>query len=175
MKRFFISVFLGLLLITLQASWLTLPHLRWVRPDMMLLLTLYVGLTFPLASGGILALFLGYLLDLYSGNTLGLFTVTRLFLFLGIQFFKRHLYLEHYPGRFVFVLLVCIFEGFLILLLLKAFLPEASTHFLRPFLTMFLPQCFSSALLAPFLFSLLGERGILFRSALLSRAGGGKG
>ncbi len=176
MKRFFLPVLLGLLSITLQASWLTLPYLRWIRPDIVLLLTLYVGLTFPLFSGGILALFLGYLMDLYSGNGLGLFTLSRLLLFLGTQFFKRHLYLEGFPARFLFVFLVSLSEGPLLFLLLKALVPEASSDFFRQFFYPFLPHCVVSALLSPFLFFLLGGRELLGHPVALPKAGaGGKG
>ncbi|MDP2971789.1 MAG: rod shape-determining protein MreD, partial [Deltaproteobacteria bacterium] len=56
-----------------QTTWFTFPPIRWIRPDIVLILTLYLGLSSPPISGGILVFFLGYLMDLFSGNGFGLY------------------------------------------------------------------------------------------------------
>ncbi len=174
MKRILIPVFLGILFLTLQSTWLALPFIRWVRPDLVLILTLYLGLSSSPISGGILAFFLGYLMDLFSGNSFGLHAFSRLFLFYFTQVFKDRIYLESFPSRFLFVLLLALTEGLILLILLKAIHPEPLPNLSRQFFVAFFPQSFFTALLSHPLFSLL-RRGSFLLSVQHRTGIGGKG
>jgi rod shape-determining protein MreD len=163
MRRIIPTLLIGVLSLTLQSTLLTYFPVQRIRPDLVLILTLYLALSYPPISGGILAFFMGYLMDLFSGNTLGLYTFTRPLIFYGAQFFKGHFYLEGFSSQFLFVSIFSLMEGFLVLLLLTALNPNPS-HNLHPLLfTYLLPQSIFSGLITPVLF-LLFNKGFLYLS-----------
>ncbi len=123
MKRIGFSFLLGILFLTLQTTLLPWLPIQRIRPDIVLILVLYWGLTCPPIQGGILSFFLGYLMDLFSGNSLGLYTFSRPLLFYLAALFKGRLYLEGVLLQFLFVFFFALFEGLLILTLLSALNP----------------------------------------------------
>jgi rod shape-determining protein MreD len=154
MKRIVIPIFLGFLFLTLQATWPDLPLLRRIRPDLILILTLYLGLSSSPISGGMFIFFLGYLMDLFSGNSFGLYVFSRPFLFYGAQLFKDRVYLENFLSRSLFVFVFALTEGLVLLILLKALNPEYLPSLYRQFLNVFFPQSLLTALISSPLFSL---------------------
>jgi rod shape-determining protein MreD len=162
MRRILIPLFLGILFLILQTTLLASFPIQRVKPDLVFILTLFMGLTFPPVFGGILAFFLGYLMDLFSGNNFGLFTFSRPFLFFIAQLFKHRIYLENFFSRSLFVFLFTLAEGILFLILLKALNPEPLRPLYPFFFTSFLPQSFSTALVAPILFSIFKKGYSLF-------------
>jgi rod shape-determining protein MreD len=153
MKRILLPLLLGILFMTFQATLLTAPFIQRIRPDIMLILTIYLGLSYPPISGGILAFVMGYLLDLFSGNSFGLYTLSRPLLFFVVQLLKNRFYLEGYLSKFLFVLIFALLEGFLVLFLLTALNPNPLNNLYFLFFTLFLPQSFFTGLLFPLLFS----------------------
>lgn len=126
---------------------------------MVLILTLFLGLSSPPISGGVLVFFLGYLMDLFSGNGLGLYTLSRLLLFYGAQLFKDRLYLESFSSRSLFVFFFGLSEGVFLLLLIKALNHDPLRNPYPLFFSVFLPQTLSTALLCSIFFSFL-KRGV---------------
>lgn len=172
MKRIFIPLFLGVFCITLQTTWPASSFLRWTRPDLVLILTLYLGLSsFPI-SGGILAFFLGYLMDLFSGNGFGLFAFSRPLLFYGAQFFKDRIYLESFPSRSLFVFVFTLTEGLLFMVLLRVLNPEYLSNLFHQFWVGFLPQSLLTAFLSPPLFALLRKGSFLLYAPHKTGMGG---
>jgi rod shape-determining protein MreD len=163
MKRAVLPFFLGVLLLTLQTTLLMSLVNQRIRPDLVLILTLYLGLSYPPISGGILAFFLGYLMDLFSGNVLGLYTLSRPLIFYIAQIFKDRVYLEGFLSQFLFVFLSALVEGFLLLLLLNGLNPNPLGNLYPSLLTVLLPQSLSTGLMTPVLFSLF-RKGSLFLS-----------
>jgi len=154
MKQFFPTLLLGILFLTLQTTFFVSPTIYWVRPDLLLILTLSLALLYPPLSGGIIVFFLGYLMDLFSGNGFGLYTFSRPLLFFVAQLFKDHIYLESFLLRSSFVFLFGLAEGIVLLLILKALNPEPLGNLYPLFFIRFLPQVFCTALLSPLFFSL---------------------
>ncbi|MBM4309038.1 MAG: rod shape-determining protein MreD [Deltaproteobacteria bacterium] len=154
MRRTFIPLFLGILFLILQTTLFASFPIQRVKPDLVLIFTLFLGLSFSPLSGGILVFFLGYVIDLFSGNSFGLYAFSRPLLFFSAQLFKDRIYLESYFLRSLFVFLFTLGEGIVILILIKAFHPEPLQPPYPLFFTGFLPQAFSTALLAPVLFSI---------------------
>ena len=148
MRRMAVPFFLGLLFLIVQTTWLAFPLVQKVRPDLLLILTLFLGLSFPPITGGILAFFLGYLMDLFTGNGYGLYALSRLLLFYTAQLFKDRLYLEGFSSRSLLVFFLALGEGIFILVLLKALNPNPLRSPYLLFFTVFLPQSFSTALLS---------------------------
>jgi len=155
MKRNAILLLLGILFLTFQTTLLSYLPIQRIRPDIILVLVLYWGLTLPPVSGGIHALFLGYLMDLFSGNSFGLYTFTRPLLFYLAQLFRGGLYLESFPSQSLLVFVFALFEGLLILTLLAALNPAPLGNLYPPFFTFFLPQSFLTGMITPVLFFLL--------------------
>jgi rod shape-determining protein MreD len=152
MKRFMVPLFLGVFFLTLQTTLLAFFPFQRIRPDMVLILILYLSLSYPMVSGGILAFFLGYLMDLFSGNALGLFTFSRPFIFFVARLFKERFYLEGFLSQFLFALALALFEGVLILILLNGLNPKSLGHLYSLWVTVLLPQSLFTGLVAPFFF-----------------------
>jgi len=171
-RRTVVLLCIGILFLTLQTTWLTFPYVQTVRPDLLLILTLFLGLFSSTISGGILAFLLGYLMDLFSGNGIGFFTLTRPLLFYGTQLFKDRLFLESFFSRSLFVFLLALAEGLFILLLSNLFRPDSSTSPISLFFKTFIPQCFSTALLSSFFFFFLRKGVTQFESQPRTAIGG---
>ncbi len=144
---------LGALFLTLQTTLLASPFVQRIRPDMVLILILYLSLSYPMVSGGILAFLLGSLMDVFSGNAFGLFTVSRTFIFLAAQLFKEKFYLEGFFPQFLFALSLTLLEGVLILTLLNGLSPRPLVHLYPLGLKVLLPQSIFTGLLTPAFFS----------------------
>jgi len=157
MKRALFSLVLGIFFLALQATLTPSLPIQRIRPDIVLILVLYWGLSTSPVSGGILSFFLGFLMDLFSGNSFGLYTFSRSLLFCLAQLFKGRLYLESLLSQFLFVFLFALFEGLLILILLSALNPAPLGNLSSLFFTFFLPQSFLTGLISPLLFLLLNK------------------
>ncbi len=163
MRRVVLPLFLIIFFLTLQTTLLTSFPIQRIRPDIVLILTLYLGLSYPPIPGGILAFFMGYLMDLFSGNALGLYTLSRPLIFYIAQIFKDRFYLEGFLSQFLFVFLSGLVEGFLLLILLNGLNPNPLGNLYPLLFTVLLPQSFSTGLVTPILFSLL-HKGSFFLS-----------
>jgi len=94
MKRTFGYFLLGFLFVLIQTSlW---PHLLplTTRPDLIMVLVVYLGLSESHLHGGILAFLLGACLDAMAGSHQGLHGLTLLLLFYCIRFATDHLNTE---------------------------------------------------------------------------------
>ena len=164
MKRFVPLLLVGILLLILQTTLLSLSPIQRIRPDLLLIFTLYLAFLFPPILGGVLAFFIGYLMDLFSGNTLGCYTFSRTLVFFGAQFFKERFYLEGFPFQFLFAFVFSLLEGGLILILMNALQPPSLGYSYSSLFTFLLPQSFFTGLVSPFLFFLFQKiSSLLFR------------
>lgn len=131
---------------------------------MILILTLYLSLSYPPIFGGILALFMGYLVDLFSGNSFGLYTFSRPLIFYAAKLFKDRFYLEGFRAQFFFVFIFSLVEGLLILILLSILNPGPIGNLFPSLFTSLLPRSFLSGLVAPILFFLFHKGSFLLFS-----------
>ena len=173
MKRALLLFFVGILLLTAQTTFLKSLLVQTIRPDVLFIYTIYLGLSCPPIPGGILAFFLGYLIDLFSGNSFGLYTFSRPLVFYGAHFFKNRFYVEGFLFQFFFVLVFVLLEGLLVLLLLLVLNPGPLYKLYPSFLTILLPQSIFTGAVTPLLFTLF-ERGWAFYSGK-ARAASGEG
>lgn len=174
MRRIILPLLLGIFFLILQTTWLTFLPIRKIRPDLVLILTLYLSFSSPPVSGGIFSFFLGYLMDLFSGNSFGLYAFSRPLLFCGVQLFKDRIYLESFFSRFLFVFFFALAEGILLLILLEVLNPGPLRDLYPAFITISLSQSFSTALISPILFSLF-RKGFSWFYAQPRAGMGGKG
>ena len=154
MKRILFFLALGILILTFQTTLLGLVPIQRIRPDFMLIFTLYLGFSSPPVLGAILAFFMGYFVDLFSGNTFGLYAFSRPLLFYGAYLFKSKFYVEGYPSQFIFVFLAASLEGGLVLLLFVLLNPDPLFHFYPSFALSLFPQAAFTALITPLFFVL---------------------
>ena len=164
MRRLIPHLLTGIFLLVFQATFLSFLPIQRIRPDLLLIFTLYLAFLFPPISGGILAFFLGYLMDLFSGNALGLYTFSRPIVFFAAQLLRERFYLEGFAFQFLFVFLFSLSEGIFISVLINALQAIPLGSFYPSFFTCLVPQAFFTGLVTPFLF-------FVFRkgSAFLSR------
>ena len=152
MKRIIFSLLVGILFLILQTTLLPSFPIHRIRPDILLIFTLYLAFLFPPIFGGILAFLMGTLMDLFSGNALGFYTFSRPLVFFAAQFFKEKFYMEGFYPQFLFAFVSAILEGILILILMNTF-QSLSLGNLYPLLfTFLLPQSFFTGLATPPLF-----------------------
>ncbi len=155
---------LGIIFLTLQTTLLTSLPIQRIRPDVVLILILYLGLFYTPISGGILAFFMGFLMDLFSGNGFGLYTLSRPSIFYVAQFFKGRFYLESLTSQFLFVFIFGLVEGLLILILLSILNPSPIGNLYPLLFTFLLPQSFFTGLITPILFFLIRKGSFLLFS-----------
>ncbi len=154
MRRILFFTLLGVLTLTLQTTLLRFVPIQRIRPDFMLIFTLYLGFSFPPVAGAILAFFLGYSVDLFSGNTFGFYALSRPLLFYGAYLFKSKFYVEGFSSQFVFVFLLTFLEGLLLLVFLSLLSLEPLFHLYPSFLLSLLPQSTFTAMITPPVFAL---------------------
>jgi rod shape-determining protein MreD len=164
MKRLFPALLAGILLLILQTTWLSSFPVQRMRPDLLLIFTLYLAFLFPPTLGGILAFFMGYFLDLFSGNTFGFYAFSRTLVFFVAQFLKERFYLEGFSFQCLFAIIFSILEGGLTLLLINALQSIPVGNLYSSLFTVLLPQSFLTGLASPLLFFLFQKAGSpLFR------------
>jgi rod shape-determining protein MreD len=154
MKRIILPLLAGILFLILQTAFFPFFPIQRVRPDILLVLTLYVAFLFPPIYGGILAFLMGYLMDLFSGNTLGFYTFSRPLVFFAAQFFKERFYVEGFSFQFLFTFIFGMIEGIVILMLMSAFQPISLRNLYPLLLNYLLPQSLFTGLATPPLFFL---------------------
>ncbi len=152
MRRIIPPILLIIIFLTIQMTFFSPIIVNRIRPDLMMITTLYLSLSYPPISGGFLAFFIGYLMDVFSGNSFGLFTFVRPFIFYIALFFKDRFYLESFHSQSFFTFIFTLTEGILILILLKVLNPGPVQSLYPLWFTRFLPQAVSTAIISPFFF-----------------------
>jgi len=161
MRRIILPFFFGIIVLTFQTTLLASLPIQRIRPDMILILTLYLSFSCPPIFGGILALFMGYLVDLFSGNSFGLYTFSRPLIFYAAKLFKDRFYLEGIRAQILFVFIFSLGEGLLILILLRILNPGPIPNLFPLLFTFLLPQSLVSGFVAPILFLLFDKGSLL--------------
>jgi rod shape-determining protein MreD len=119
--RFLIFLLGAFLLGIMQSTLVSFFFPPYLRPDLLFILVIFLGIHFPLWPGAVLALFCGLLYDTFSAGVLGLFSFVYLCTFFSLKTLAKFLIMgESLPFR---ITLVAVLTGFQALLLV--FLPMA--------------------------------------------------
>ena len=94
MRSFVVLAITAVGAMLLQTSVLPLVPFLPVVPDLILVLTVYVGIRHPSASGACGAFVLGYFLDTFSGTILGMHAFAFAAVFAGVHLMGRNFWLE---------------------------------------------------------------------------------
>jgi len=90
----------------------------WMKPDLMLILVTYLGISPPLIRGALLVFFCGLLYETFSGSPFGFFLFTYLSIFFLIKLLAKFLILgETITFRIVLVASSVAFQALLMILL----------------------------------------------------------
>jgi len=151
--RFLIFLLCAFLLAIFQSTLISLIFPSFMKPDLMIVLVIFLGISFPLLPGAFLVLFCGLLYDTFSGGTLGLFAFVYLCIYFGLKLLAKFLIVgERVSLR---IILVGVLMGVQTLLLIL--LPPALGivgRFSWPRAGWVLPQVLSTCLVSWPLFSL---------------------
>ncbi|HEY8368545.1 MAG TPA: rod shape-determining protein MreD [Thermodesulfobacteriota bacterium] len=156
MKRPLVFLALGGAALVLQMTVLDVLPFGALKPDLVLLLLLYLSGRSDAIPGGLVAFALGYAMDVLSGAPFGLFTVTKVVIyFLGYLAAKR-VYLTAGLAPAVMAVVATVVEGLLLRVLYGALGLDgrALGHGLLRYLVF---QALLMGALAPFLFHWLGR------------------
>ena len=139
MLRFFIFFVTAFVLTLFQSTLISLIFPSYLMPDLMILLVIFLGISFPLLPGAFLVLFCGLLYDTFSGGSLGLFSFVYLCIFFSLKVLAKILIMgETLTFR---IILVAVLMGLQSILLM--FLPlilGIATHLAWPPSIWVLPQ-----------------------------------
>ena len=93
MTRFLIFFLSAFLLGVLQSTLISLIFPPYLKPDLMILLVIFLGDSFPLLPGAILVFFCGLLYDTFSGGVWGLFAFIYLTIFFSLKLLAKFIIL----------------------------------------------------------------------------------
>ena len=162
MKRILILLLAGLIAVLLQATLFTWLPLGRFKPDLLLIVVLYIGFFLPPTEGGVLSFLLGYLADLFSGPVMGLFTFTRVVAWFLAKLASGVLHVKSTPAQTIFV---GIYSGIDALVLVGALRLFGGPDYRAPELgTGVLWQALLNALAAPFVITALARAERRFES-----------
>lgn len=115
MLRFFILLLSAYLLALFQTAVTGELLPNYLKPDLMLIMITYLGISPPLIKGAVLAFFCGLLYETFSGSPFGLFLFIYLSIFFLIRLLAKFLILgETITFRIILVALAMTFQAFLI-------------------------------------------------------------
>ena len=141
MIRFSIFLLITFLLGILQSTLISLIFPSYLKPDLMIVLVIFLGTSFPLLPGAFLVLFCGLIYDAFSGGVLGLFAFIYLFLYFSLKLLAKFLILgETLTFRIVLVAVVVILQGLLLIFLPPAMSIGILSHLSWPLPGWVLPQ-----------------------------------
>ena len=164
MNRLLVYFGCGLVFLLLQSTLMAWSLPPYLRPDLLLILLIYMGLNEKFRTGALLAYVLGCLVDVFSGHFLGLYG----FVYLSI-FFLTRIGVRWFNTESPMLLLTMVFwgaltEGGLVMFALGVFAEAGDAWALV--LTHLFPRAITSCLLA---------EGLLLLLTLLQRRLGSRG
>jgi hypothetical protein len=139
MLRFFIPPLIAYFLTLFQSAVISELLPNFLKPDLMLILIAYLGVSAPLVAGAILVSFCGLLYQTFSGSPPGLF----LFIYLSIFFFLKLLAGFLILGETITVRVILVAVSVTLQAFLMIFLPPALgifADFSLPGVSWILPQ-----------------------------------
>lgn len=97
-----------------------------LRPNLLLILVLYLGLSESFLRAAALTLLLGALQDVFSGSTLGLYATIQLTVFLSTRLFSDRLNIESRPLLLCLIAAGTVFQSLLLIFFLTTFAEAGS-------------------------------------------------
>ncbi len=145
----------GLIFLSLVIQTTALAELshQLAKPDLLLIITVYLGLSSKPLAGAILVFLSGYLMDIFSGSIFGVQTFSKTAIFFLTILIKDRFYVESPLFQAGTIFLFSIIEGFIIISILGMVSPIV--NLLHPFFLFIIPQSLITGLVGPFLIALI--------------------
>ena len=116
MKRVMVYLAIGLVALFLQTT--VFSHLP-IKPDLVLLLVVCLGLSQVTFEGAVLAFLLGVFMDVFAGSTPGFFALTKTLIFLFVYATRGRLYFESHLAKTGLVAMAALIEAVILVLLIR--------------------------------------------------------
>ena len=142
---------LGIVTVVIQSSLVPLLGLRDVKPDLVLIIVIYLGLFRPLREGIFAAFFLGYIEDLAVGYHLGLFAFIRVFILLVTHTLMERFSFKGRPFQLILVFFLSLATELLLSFLLYISGSPAAVKVLKTFYLIVILNTVVAAGVFPFL------------------------
>ena len=143
-------IFLSLVIQTTVIA--ELSH-QLAKPDLLLIITVYLGLYSNPRAGAILAFLSGYMMDIFSGSIFGVQTFSKTAIFFLTILIKDRFYVESPLFQAGTIFSFSIIEGFIIISILGMVSPVE--NLLHPFFLFIIPQSIITGLLGPLFIALV--------------------
>lgn len=126
MRGLIVYLLCGLLFMLLQTTIFPRFLPAGLRPDLLLILVIYLGLSESFLRAAFLTLLLGALQDVFCGTTLGLYATIQLIVFLSVRLFSDHLNIESRPLLLCLIAAGTLFQAALLGFFLTTFAEAGS-------------------------------------------------
>lgn len=156
MKRAGFFLALGAAALVAQATLFTMLPFGVLKPDLVLLLVLYLGARSDPIEGGAVAFCLGYGMDILSGAGFGTFTLTKVLVFFSAYLAAKRVYLTAGSMPAIAGAFFTLFEALVIRLLYRAVGLDGS-GLDGAMLRYLVPQALLMGVLAPFVLHYVGR------------------
>ncbi len=153
MKKHLTLVGLIFLSLVIQTTALGGLSHQLAKPDLLLIITVYLGLHSNPLAGAILVFLSGYLMDIFSGSIFGVQTFSKTAIFFLTILIKDRFYVESPLFQAGTIFLFSIIEGFIIISILGMVSPIV--NLLHPFFLFIIPQSLITGLVGPFFIALI--------------------
>jgi rod shape-determining protein MreD len=153
MKKHLTLVGLIFLSLVIQTTALGELSYQLAKPDLLLIITVYLGLYSKPLAGAILVFLSGYLMDIFSGSIFGVQTFSKTAIFFLTILIKHRFYVESPLFQAGTIFLFSIIEGFIIISILGMVSPIV--NLLHPFFLFIIPQSLITGLVGPFFIALI--------------------
>jgi len=153
MKKHLTLVGLIFLSLVIQTTALAELSHQLAKPDLLLIITVYLGLSSNPLAGAILVFLSGYLMDIFSGSIFGVQTFSKTAIFFLTILIKDRFYVESPLFQAGTIFLFSIIEGFFIISILGMVSPIE--NLLHPFFLFIIPQSLITGLVGPFFIALI--------------------
>ncbi len=153
MKKHLTLVGLIFLSLVIQTTALGELSHQLAKPDLLLIITVYLGLYSKPLAGAILVFLSGYLMDIFSGSIFGVQTFSKTAIFFLTILIKDRFYVESPLFQAGTIFLFSIIEGFIIISILGMVSPIV--NLLHPFFLFIIPQSLITGLVGPFFIALI--------------------
>jgi rod shape-determining protein MreD len=150
MKRVIFLLLLGFFIIIFQTS--LLRYLGPFKPNLILILVIYVGIFYEYKRGAIISFILGYLVDIFSGNIAGLNTFINLTIFNLIVLMKEKIIFESSILEILLIIIMSLYNRAVTVLVLQILSPSQNLY---PYINNLIPRILSNAIIGYLLLSLL--------------------
>lgn len=127
-------ILLTLIGVAIQTSVFSMWFLRYLQPDVILLIVIWCALKRELVEGGIIVLILGLIAENHSAAPQGLFMIVYMGIYLGIVSVSRMILISNLNARILLALGTTVFNRFFtltLLILLGVDLPPWKTSLLQ--------------------------------------------